>query len=289
MKNIRKIPVLLLLLAAFTACQADFDELRDTQQRYAEFTFCTDSLFTRTLLYDGASYTLGAPPTLPDDCRLRITAYCYDMDGQLVYSHKAIYNNLVCETLRIRHIYIDQTYRFVFIADMVKYDPNLDYYETWFQMSTDRWDAFYLYADNRHDDALYNIVATAVIDQHPENRTTQVLFKPITYNGYLVFRHLDAIERLTGEVVYINSIRLSTMDYISHGSFAYAFDYRAHDAEIVKPVSLSHADELVMTTLRTLTPAGRDTAFIDFLNKDRRPFVATIDCEKRELENCIFY
>ena len=289
MREIPKIPVLLLLLAALAACQSNFDELRDTRQRYAEFMFCTDSLFTRTLLYDGASYAIGAPATLPDDCRLRITAYCYDMDGQLVYSHKAIYNNLVCEPLRIRHIYMDQTYRFVFIADMVKYDPHVDYYETWFQMSTHRWDAFYLYADNRRDDPLYNIAATAVIEKQPDNRTTQVMLMPVTYNGYLVFRHLDDIDRLAGEVVYINSIRLSTMGYISHGSFAYAFDYHAPDSAIVKPVSLSRADELVMIDLRTLTPAGRDTAFIDFLNNDRRPFVATIDCAKRELENCIFY
>jgi len=289
MKNIRKIPVLLLLLAAFTACQADFDELRDTQQRYAEFMFCTDSLFARTLLYDGSSYVIGAPATLPSDCRLRITSYCYAPTGRLVYSHKSLHNGLTSEPLRIRHLYKDQTYRFLFIADIVKHDPHVDYYETWFQMSTDRWDAFYLYADNRRDDPLYNIAATAVIEQQPDNQTTQVVLMPVTYNGYLVFRHLDAIERLAGEVVYINSIRLSTMDYISHGSFAYAFEYHSPSGEIIKPLSLSDADELVMTTLRALTVTGRDTVFIDLLNNDKRPFVATIDCEKRELENCIFY
>ena len=288
MKAPLKTYALCLLVLIANACQRDFDEVNDTNQRHITFRFNTDSLFVNTLFYDG-TYHFRTIDELPDNSRLRITAYCYNKNDALIYTTSILSTSLKDQQVSIRHLQKDATYCFVFIADIVTYDPFVDYYETWFQMGTKYWYQFYLYADNRHEEALYDVMGSHVCELQPANQTEEVVFLPNTYNGYIIFTHLDAVDRLSGCISYVNSFLLSTMTRVSSASMAYTFDYRAPEGSIVTPVSLSAVDDMVLTEIRTNTFSGIDTTYIDFLNEEHRPFVATIDCRNHRLDTCIFY
>lgn len=287
MKNL--ILITLSLFCIFTSCVEDFDELNDTNQRYMTFTFNADKLLGDVLYYED-NYSLGTVDNLDDDYRLRITAYCYDLNDSLIYTDRLISKQMESNSIKIRHLFKETTYQFVFVADIVKHDLYVDFYETWFQMGTGNWNDFYIYADNREDNALHNVMGFSSFREQPSNQEVEIDFKPITYNGYCVFDNVDSVDRLSGYVAYCSSFKLRNLQWLRLNSLAYSFDYsNAKDRVIVKPVSLSYADSIISVKLRTTTVYGIDSVYIDIYNKDRRPFVATFDCSKQELTNCEFY
>lgn len=273
-----------------TSCEKDFDELNDTNQRHIVFSFKTDSLFSH-VLHNKDTYFMGGLNSLEQDYRLRITAYCYDLNDNLLFSDRLILRGLDdWQSVKLRHLDKEATYRFVFVADIVKYDSFVDFYETWYQLGTKKWTDFYIYADNRDDNALNNIIGFHSLEEQPTNQMIEVDFKPIFYNGFCIFNNMDSIDRLSGYVAYCSSFKLSTLEWQRRNSRAYSFDYsNVKEKVIVKPISLSFADSLITVKLRTTTLHSVDSAFIDIYNKERRPFVATFDCNKRELTNCKFY
>ena len=280
----------LMLICTATACQDDFDELEDTNQRHIVFTFNTDSLFAEILYAEGENFYLKALDKLPSDYRLRITAYCYDSKDALYYTETIISHEKKCmQQMKIRHLKKNVTYRFVFVADVVKYDPYVDYYETWFQLNTDYWSDFYIYSDQRNEDAEKNIMGTATMQLKPNNQSCCVAFYPITYNGFCVFDNLENVDRLSGHVLYNFSFWLRTLNWWWRSSLAYEFDYRNPQGNIVKPISLSHSDSIIPVMLRSMTIDGVDSLQIDIPNSGRRPFVATFNCETMELDTCLFY
>lgn len=280
----------LMLICTATACQDDFDELEDTNQRHVVFTFNTDSLFADILYAEGGNFYLKAMDKLPSDYRLRITAYCYDSKDSLYYTEKIITNEKVCmQQMKIRHLQKNETYRFVFVADVVKYDPYVDYYETWFQLNTDYWSDFYIYSDQRNEDAEKNIMGTATMQLKPNNQSCEILFVPITYNGFCVYDNLENVDRLSGAVRYNFSFWLKTLKWWWSDLLAYEFDYRNPQGRIVKPISLSHSDSIISVMLRSMRIEGVDSLQIDIPNSGRRPFVAAFNCERMELDTCLFY
>ena len=128
MKHVLKIVMLFCGVLMLASCHNDFDEWNDTEQRHVLFTFNTDSLFAKLLCYDG-DYYIPRVDTLPPDCRLRITAYCYDYTADLVYSEHVFTSLHTDRQIKIRHLLRGNTYRFVFVADVVRYSSDLDYYE----------------------------------------------------------------------------------------------------------------------------------------------------------------
>ena len=279
--------VICLIMA--TSCEDNFDELNDTKQRHVTFSFITDSLFSNVLCYNG-SYSLGDKEGLDSDYRLRISTYCYDSKDSLIYSDKQITEKLDGQKVKVRHLNEDRTYRFVFVADVVKYDSKVDYYETWFQLGTMSWTSFYFYADNRNEEAKYNVIGTQMLELQPQNQNIDIKFTPITYNGYCILNHLNTTDHLSGYVVYCSVFNLKTMQWRRRHSMAYNFDFRNPQKSVVSiPVSLSYPDSVITVKLRRNILAGIDSVLIDIPNKGCRPFVAVFDCNKLELEKCNFY
>lgn len=289
MKEFKKYIVLLLMTIALAGCQQDFNELRDSAQRQIVFTFTTDSLFSRTLLYDGSKYYLPEIDALPSDCRLRITGYCYDGSDRLVSSDRFV-TTYPCERqMLLRHLHKDSTYHFAFVADVVKYDPQEVFYETWIQLGTERMSTFYFYSDKRYDDALYNVAGVVMRDLQAANQTETVSFKPLTYNCYIVLKNAENFDRIWGDIMYVNAFDLVNFDFLHFATMAYTFDYRTPKADIVMPLSLCIADDAILPEIRTNSIAGKDTSIISIRNLQHRPFVATFDCATHEQESCIFY
>lgn len=271
------------------SCKKDFNEIEDSDQRHIIFTFNTDSLFANLLCYDGDYYIIPKVINLPSNYRIRITAYCFDQDDILFHSEQIFTDLHADQQLKIRHLNKNHTYRIAFIADIVKYNSSIDFYETWYQLGTSSWSTIYLYADDRNDNAIYDVVGLATSLVQPSNQKEEVYFLPVTYNGFYQFTNFNTIDRLEGSIQSSISFVISTLEKKSNSSLPYQFDYRNPQENINIPVSLSYADSLVLLQLITTSLLSIDTTNITISNLQRRPFVATIDCQKRELHSCIFY
>lgn len=281
--------VLLVNMVLFCSCRNDFDEWNDTNQRHIVFTFNTDSLLTKLLNSDGTYYFPHAD-TLPLGCKLRITAYCYDNNSQLVHSEYIFTSLHSRPSLKIRHLLKDSNYRFVFLADVVRYHSDVDFYESWYQLGTSSWTSLYIFTDERNTDAIYDVIGYCSCVLVPSNQSEEVHFEPITYNGFCRFTGMETIDRLTGFFLPCISFRLHTMTtYWKLSSLPYSFDYHDPREDIVVPLSMCCADSMIIMQLVTNSVSGIDTTVIRISNHERRMFMATVDCQKHQLDTCIFY
>lgn len=285
-----KIISLFLCTLCLVACQNDFNEINDTQQRYITFTFNTEELFVNVLGDTGNNYFLASTKDLSADYRLRISLYCYDSTDSLICMQAILSPTLTGQSVKVRHLQLNNIYFFVFVADIVKYDPYVSYYETWYQLSTEFFPFFYIYADERNDNAEWNSMACAELTATPENQNVEVKLTSITYNGFCVFNQLDDIDRLSGYVMYTSLFNLKTQSWQKRNSIFYSFDERnPQGSSIIKPVSLCYADSIITVKLRTYGLSGVDSTIIDIPNYNRRPFVATFNCTTLSLDDCKFY
>lgn len=286
----KKLLSFLLCILCLVACQDDFDELNDTQQRHITFTFNTEDIFFNVLVDTGNNYSFANVKGLSDGYRLRISLYCYDPSDSLAYKQTLLSESLTCQSVKVRHLQSSITYSFIFVADIVKYDPYVSYYETWYQLSTEYLPHSYIYADERNDKAEWNSIACSELTATPDNQCIEVELKSITYNGFCVFNQLDDIDRLSGYVMYTSSFHLETKSWQKRNSIFYLFDERnPHESSVIKPVSLCYADSIITVKLRTFGLSGADSTIIDIPNYNRRPFVATFNCATLSLDDCKFY
>ena len=286
----KKIVSLFLCILCLVACQDDFDELNDTQQRYITFTLNAEGLFANVLGNTGNNYLLASTKDLSADYRLRISLYCYDPSDSLICRQTILSTTLTGQSIKVKHLQLNSTYSFVFVADIVKYDPYVSYYETWYQLSTGYLPHSYIYADERDDNAEWNSMACAELAATPENQNVDVKLTSITYNGFCVFNQLDEIDRLSGYVMYTSFFYLKTKSWQKRNSIFYSFDERnPQSASVIKPVSLCYADSIITVKLRTYGLSGADSTIIDIPNYNRRPFVATFNCATLNLDDCKFY
>lgn len=286
----KKLLLLFLCFLCLVACQDDFDEINDTQQRHITFTFNTEELFSNVLANTGNNYSLANIKELSSDYRLRISLYCYDSSDSLVYRQTILSKSLTGQSIKVRHLQLGFTYSFMFVADIVKHDPYVSYYETWYQLNTDHLTHSYIYADERSDKAEWNSMACAELTATPENQNVEVKLKSITYNGFCVFNQLNYIDRLSGYMMYTSFFYLRTKSWQKRNSSFYSFDERnPQGASVIKPVSLSYADSIITVKLRTYGLSGADSTIIDIPNYNRRPFVATFNCATLSLDDCKFY
>ena len=274
--------VLLLCLTMVCACQKDFNELTDSTQRYAEFSFRTDSLFSKALDFDGNTASYPQIDTLPEGYCLRITAYCYNMADMLVASEH-IFTTLHSEqTLRLTHLQHGVTYRFVFLADVVKFDSQVDFFETWFQLGTNFWNEFYLYSEYRHIGALYDVVGMSTLMLSPDNQLTEVSFAPITYNGYCIFTNTEDLQYIYIEL--FTSFRLEDFKGIESN---WIDELRAPQITegLIRPYTLCNADSVFYIELVSDSVAYP----VKFSNPNHRSFVATIDCKEHTITQFDLY
>ena len=274
-----------------TACQDDFDEMNDSPIRHVTFTLDVSNLFDSILVMQSEKqFVYGIPAVLDADNRLRVTAFCYDRRDSLLQRQMTLVNELSTTSITFRHINKDVDYRFVFIADIVKYDPNVEYYETWYQMDARSWNRFYFFSDSRSEHPQQDVMYSAQIMVKPSNQTVDVMLSPLTYNGYCVFVNTEKVDRLTGFASYVNSFRLSTKSWLRRASLAYEYSYyRPKEASIIFPMNLTYADSIIYVKAKNTTLFGTDSVIVNIPNKNRRPFVVTIDCETTQLKECKFY
>lgn len=273
-----------------TACQDDFDELADSSQRRISFTIDTTHFFDSVLVAQGNTYVLGTPSTLDADHQLRITAYCYDQQEKLQQSQTTLSDNMQAASIAFRHLDKDTQYRFVFVADVVKSDPYVDYYESWYQLNTRQWSTFYLFSDSRNATPQLDVVQTATLTAKPANQTLPVTLQLLTINGYVVLDNANTADRLTGYASYVNAFMLKTKAWQRRTSLAYEFSYYSPlEHSITMPLSLCYADSIINLKVRRTSIAGTDSIVSNIANNGRRPFVATIDCESMTLKECKFY
>lgn len=273
------------------ACKDDFDEIKDSNMRHINFTLDTTNVFDSVLVrQSGDIFAYGAPAKLGTDYRLRVTAYCYDSNDSLLQRQTMMEDVLSMVYLTFHHLDKEKDYHFIFVADVVKYDPYVDFYEVWYQVDSRNRKNFYMFSDSRNEHPQQDVVYMGQYTSKPSNQSVDVGMAPLTYNGYCVFINTDKIDRLTGYAAYVNTFRLSSKAWLTRSSLAYEYTYyRPTETSITLPLNLCYADSVIYVKAKTTTLFGTDSLIVNIHNKARRPFVLTIDCETSQLKDYKFY
>lgn len=270
-----------------TSCERNFDEIRDTDLRFVEFSFDLRDMFSNVLVETTDGFSLGDHSGLDNRHKVRVSARCYDPEGELV-EKATVFTTLDGQPgIRIKHLDKNKEYRFVFLADIVEYYSNDNYFETWYQLNDKTIDNFYITAFEKADNAKYNVVNHSVISLFPENQTVEVTLTPITINGYVVFTNYenkDKIEGYTGcyQLLRVNSMRGQTIK----GSY-YECDDLSNDAVKV-PVTATLADNSILLDIRVRGGNHTDSTECSF-QTSHRPFVTTVDCHELKILDCVNY
>lgn len=280
---------ILITLFLQISCQENFDEWEDTSQRYVTFTFDSNNYFSNILSYTNGRFQLGSHSASDSIYLLRTVCYCYDKDGYLLDMQTALSSLLEESAITIRHLFKDKAYYCVFMADVVKKDPYMNYYETWYQLGSKQYDNFYLLTTDLKTEPEHNILLSAAFHVLPANQIVPVILSPITYNGYCVFTNLGNVEKIDGWVGYNTSFHLKEMTMRERGTYEY-LHYIAYDTDsIIIPLSLSNTDDEITVRVQTVTSNITNSAEHILYNKEHRPFVARFNASTLELDTCIFY
>lgn len=285
--NIRRLlPILALCL--LTACQKDFDELNDTRQRWVEFSFDPSEYFSDILVTTKHGYALGASTELEEGYGLRIVGYCYEADSILT-ARTTIFGDMQHGlTMKFKHLDKDIQYHFLFIADIVKYDSEVDYYETWFQLVTSDLDDFYMMSFDRNELVAYNMLLYAEMDVGPANQAIAVEMSQITFNGYLVFTNLEDVSRVSATADYYQSFYIDNL----MGKLIRTYDLGIKDGDgntVVFPITASHADKSIKVDVTSHNGTFFSSYTITIRDPQHRPFVATVDCSTHQLTNLTLF
>ena len=277
-------------LSLFVGCERDFDELNDTNQRHIEFNFNTDYLFSEILHYDGESYYLDGVDELPEGHVIRVTSYCYDESDSLVSKSVQMADLNSYSSVKFKHLDKDSSYNFIFIADVVKVDAYVGFYEVWYQMSSKSLNDFYIYSDYRSDSFVENIIGSATfINMNPHNQTYTVDFIPLAYNGYCVFKNLEDVSLLTCVFYDTLSYTFYNMETIKRASLGYQFEFSQFDSDqIIVPLTFSTVDDAISIRVNTIVKQEGSTNNVRFETPNHRPFIIEIDCKTLTLEKVTF-
>ncbi len=279
-----------ICLCALVACERDFDELNDTNLRHIDFEFNTDELFSSILQYDGNSFEMMRVDKLPVDCRVRITAYCYNQQDSLLSKESLFAPFRDYKRIRFKHLDKNLGYKFLFVADVVRYNSDVDYYETWFQMKVRSLNEAYFYSDQRSDNYVHNILGQAIAQLTPANQTHMIEFTPLTYNGYCVFRNANTATLFSGHVSYSVSFVSTTLERLYYGSVGYEFSYlNPTEQTIVMPITFCVADDAFDVYFKTKMLDIEQENKINIENHNHRPFVMTFDCSTLQQTESKFY
>lgn len=277
----------IIVLAFFAACERDFDELKDTDQRSVTFRIGLDGLFSNVLEPSGGDFSMDIPVVLDARHRIRVNAFCYNEEGDLV-DHRSSLTTLDGKLeLKFRHLKKTKQYQFVFLADVVEYNGGSDFFEVWYQMKTKKLDDFYLKIIEGKERAIENIVCRAVVSAIPDNQEMDVNLSPITYNGYLSFVNTNGVEKVTGAVLSYRSLYVSSLQGIVRAY--YPFEVIQNGGEIPPYlITASRPDTGFSIKIVRYLPDRKDSVSCNFQNMMCQPFVVTVDCQNLTT-NCVYY
>lgn len=281
----KKLNLLFIITALLSVgCNDNFDEWDDTSQRYITFTFDSVHLATSVLSYTNGEFQLQNKFNLDTDYLYRIVCYCYDSEGNLIDTQTKLSPQIEDTKISIKHLYKDEKYKFLFTADVVKYDQFVNYYETWFQLKTKSIDDFYIFSNERSNIPEHNIMYTASVYTSPNNSTQAVKFKQITYNGYCVFTNYGDNYLLEVYARHYESYYIKNLNGIKQRDYKYELHIKVEN-EIALPITLCAADDTIEITAFTANEGG----FYEIFNKEHRPFLLKIDCSALKLVEYIHY
>ncbi len=284
----KKLVIPFLILIGLYSCTKDFNELEDTDQRFISFSFTPQNYLSTILNQTENGYSTNTLNQLDSEHRLRIIGYCYNLNDSLL-DKTLCFSNLHDDIiLKFRHLHCDSLYHFCFIADIVQYFSDIDYFETWHQLGIHYLDSLYLVSFEHDKIAERNILLFADSTLSPSNQTIPISMRPITYNGYCIFTNLNGIDKIDGFVKKSQSFFLNNNKTIKLSQYEYNFHHNAENS-FVFPVTSSYSDKSITLKVHTTKATGQSTKNIIIHNEKHYPFVAVIDCQNLSLESLTFY
>lgn len=283
----RKI-VFLMFALVIASCQDNFDEWNDTDQRRITFDISTDGFFDDFLSMSDEGFLKGIPQTIEINRKIRVSGYCYDMDGSLVQNLTMLMDGMGTKPITFLHLWKDHEYRFEFFADVVETYMAVDYYESWFQLGNESINNFYLFCFQPNITHKYNIVRHSTMYAKPENNQLAVSLEPITVNGYCVLSNLLDVERVDGYYVYNESFLISSMSGRKRSIHNYGYIVK-DNKNIVMPITTGAISDTVTVKIKRVMLDKVDSSFVYIKNPENKPFVADIDCQTLKMKSCVYY
>lgn len=273
---------------AIVSCQDNFDEWKDTNQRRITFDICNDDFFDDFLSMPDDGYLKGIIYPIESNHKIRLSAYCYDTDGNLVQNTHVLMDGIGTTSITFFHLQKDYEYRFEFFADVVEADQAVDYFESMFQLGTENIDKFYLLCFQPNSLHPYNIVRHSTLNTKPENNTLKVSLDPITVNGYCVFSNLQQIERINGYYGYNESFFLNLMSGRKRSTHEYSYMV-GDNRNIVIPITTGAISDTISIKIKRVMLNKVDSAYVYIKNPENKPFVSDIDCQTLKMKSCKYY
>lgn len=274
----------IVLAACISACEPNFDEIRDTDQRSVTFEVDVSNMFANVLVPEGDGFVLGDNSGLDDHHRVRVTVRCYDLAGQLV-DKSEIFTTLDDKPeMKFQHLDRNKQYSFIFLADVVEYYSDNDFYEIWYQLNDSKIEDLYLITVARSDTSKYNVIRTCNMTLTPENQKVAVELSPVTYNGYFVFTNMEGLPQFSCTYECGASFTLQNMKKTVSGTVKHEID--PTDGAFARiPFSASFADDNLI--IRINGPSIVLNRVIS--NQCHRPFVVFVDCSTLIISDCVYY
>ena len=283
-----KMVIILIFTFVVVSCHENFDELNNTDQRRITFDVCTDGFFDNFLSMSNGEYSKGIAHTLDGNHKIRVSGYCYDMDGNVVQNTQELMNGVWTKSITFFHLQKDHQYRFEFFADVVENNMAVDFYESWFQLGIENIERFYLFCFQPNNLHLNNIVRHSTLYAKPENNTLVVSLEPITVNGYCVLSNLQNIERVNGYYGYNESFFINSMSGRKRSTHEYSYMV-GDNKNIVIPITTGTISDTVSVKIKRVMLNKVDSADIYIRNPENRPFVTDIDCQTLKIKSCVYY
>lgn len=285
----KRVLCLILILFLFSACERNFDELNDTEQRSVTFSFNTDGFFDEVLVFEDGVCSLGDYSGMDEQHRIRVNGYCYDGKGELVGQETLFAKLGEKSELKFKHLYQDLEYQFIFLADVVQFRSVDDYYETWYQLKIRRKEQFYLASFELEVPAKYNVVKRKIMNAKPSNQTLEVDMEPVTYNGYVEFVNLNSnVQKVCAYTGTYQSLYVTSLQgIIFKGKYYENAD--PHQIATIVPITATMADNEVLIDARLYRPSATDSTIQSISTTNHRRFFATFDCQTMNITSCCYY
>ena len=180
-------------------------------------------------------------------------------------------------------------YHFIFFADIVEYENDIDFIEHWFHISYQQINRFYIKLIGMgngfdFDEQLWHFDTLMTV----ENRTYSIPLKLITHNGYVTFVETDDLEGLVVTVTCHTSLTVSPLS----GKILDAEGYELSTPAAYKQWSgfvVPNIDSVINLAVVFPTEDGSDTIKRIIPNPDTRPFTVSFNCKTKEIEEYDFY
>lgn len=270
------------------SCQDNFDEWEDTDQRSITFDIHTEDFFDDFLASSGTDFVMGPNLSLQPTHRLRVACYCYDAADSLVQYKYSLRNNMGTESISLRHLDKNQTYRFELFTDVVRHDDAVDFYETWFPLGTENLSTAYLFCFQPDSIPEHNIVRHQTLSLQPANNKVEVRLDPFTVNGYCILSNLQSVDYVSGYWGIYDSFFIKDKGLRHATTYNYQIRPKAKQREVI-PVTLGAVSDIFLIKVRHVALNEIDSAYFQVKNPENRPFVLDIDCATLKQKSCVYY